>query len=431
MRRTPRLCFLNPPHPYLRNPKAQAPLGLLYVAASARVRAGAEVSFVDMTATSEHISAWKLPDADIYGITGTCLDCKTVNMVAAGIKAGRNSSTRVVVGGPLALSEHLIDRNVVDAVVVGEGEVAILEIIRDWPRLQRTYKAARIQNLDELPFPARDLLVDGLGENIFANRRDYFEGGSTVISTSRGCPSACYFCAAVKLWGRKITRRSIENVTEEIREIIDVYGVRQLRISDENLTCSRVRLYEICEMMKNADIAWRCSIRVKPNDKGMFLEMVKGGCKEVGFGIESGDQAVLSAVNKGTTVKDNKLAVINAKQAGLVVRLLMMAGCPGETVGTVDRNISFLRSVEGYYDSIALMNFTPLFGTRVEEAPAECGCEILSRDVDKFNLCAHGPDGPLRWENHARPVGLTLEELTDSKNRMREYCESTGLLNVG
>lgn len=425
--------MVGPPHPYLVNPEAQAPLGLLYVAAAARELGEAEVSFVDLRAQQPEGGDWfaalDLPEADIYGITGTCLDVRMVNMVARSIKA-RDRGARVVVGGPLSLSRELIDPDV-DAVVHGEGEHAILDVMNDWPRLERDYFAERITDLDALPMPARDLLGENLGGGVFAGGKEYFAGGSTVLSTSRGCPSACHFCASVNIWKRRVYYRSAESVRQEIDHVVSEYGVRQLRFSDDNLTCNRPRLEELCEVLKGRKIAWRCSIRVKPNDVAMFEMMKAAGCTEVCFGIESGDQNVLHALNKGTKVEHNREAVENAHAAGLDVRLLMMCGCPGETVRTVDRNIAFLESVAGKYDALALTNFTPLPGTRVASHPDECGCEILDDDIDKFNVVFYGPEGERKWENLVRPVGLTVEQLDENKRRMREYAKSTGLLGEG
>lgn len=432
-RRTPSLCLVGPPHPYLVDPVAQAPLGLLYVAAAAREIGGADVSFVDLRAqqpdSGDWFASYDLPKADIYGVTGTCLDVRMVNMVARAVKA-RDKGARVVVGGPLSLSRELIDPSV-DAVVHGEGEYAILDVLQDWPRLRRDYRAARITDLDKLPMPARDLLGDNLGGGVFAGGKEYFEGGSTVLSTSRGCPSACHFCASVNIWERRVYYRSAASVAAEIDHVVDKYGVRQLRFSDDNLTCNRPRLEELCGVLRGRDIAWRCSIRVKPNDVEMFRMMRAAGCTEVCFGVESGDQTVLHALNKGTTVAANRTAVENAHAAGLDVRVLMMCGCPGETVATVDRNVEFLESVAGKYDALALTNFTPLPGTRVASDPEACGCVVLDDDIDKFNVVFYGPEGERKWVNLVRPVGLTIEQLDENKRRMRGYVKSTGKLGAG
>lgn len=422
------LCLVNPMHPYLTQPKAQAPLGLLYVAASVR-KQGFPVEFVDLS-DRHYEDDFDLPDADVYGITGTVLDRKPCHVVARKIKK-MNRGAAVIFGGPITLSPEFINWNIVDSLVMGEGEYVIFDVLRDFPRMKQKYIASRILDLDVLPFPARDLLEGSLGGDVFANKRNYFEGGSTVISTSRGCPFACTFCASPKMWGRKIIYRSAKNVAEEIDQVISKYGVRQLRFSDENITCRRDQLVDMCNHLKEKNIAWRASIRVKPNDFEMFRIMKEGGCVEVCFGIESGDPEVLHVLKKGASVKDNREAIVNAKRAGLAVRILFMIGTPGETRRTVDRNIAFLESVDIHYDTLAITNFTPLPGTAISDDPEGNGCEILDRNIDNYNLCLWGPDGRNSWKNLVRPVGLNLEELTANKERMVEYVLSTGKSNKG
>lgn len=424
----PTICFVNPPHPYLKQPRAQLPLGMLYVAASA-MKNGYTVSYHDLSEEKE----WKqasVPEADVYGITATVLDISTVNEVAGWLKA-RDKYAKVVVGGPASLSQEYIDKKVVDSVVEREGEVVFLQLLNDYPRLRNRYRGRRIQDLDALPFPARDLVQGQLGGDVFASGKRHYDGGSTVISTSRGCPFDCTFCASPGIWGRKIVYRSPSSVASEVHDVIGRYGVRQFRFSDDNLTCSRDNLTAMCRYFRSMDIAWRASIRVRPNDVEMFRMMRSGGCTEVCFGVESGDQDVLHALKKKTTVAENRTAIKNAKRAGLDVRILFMIGTPGETKATVGRNIEFLESVQDDYDTIAITNFTPLPGTEVAKEPEKCGCVILDRNVDNYNLCLWGPEGRNRWLNLVRPVGVSLEQLTANKELMVEYVLATGKSNSG
>lgn len=422
--------LVNPPHPYLRQPKAQAPLGLLYVASAARER-DIDVGFSDLSDRNYRDDFDDIPEASLYGITGTILDKTPCHVVAKFLKK-RDRRCRIVIGGPITLSPHHIDRSLFDATVAGEGERVIIDIVRDFPRLKMQYRGARIEDLDNLPFPARDLLDGQLGGDVFANRKNYHEGGSTTFVTSRGCPYGCVYCASPKLWGRKVAYRSPENITQEIDEVVTRYGVKQFRFSDDNVTTNKIHLTRLCRHLEGKEIAWRASIRVKPNNIEMFRMMKRGGCTEVCFGIESGDPHILHVLNKKATVGDNYEAIVNAKEAGLAVRILFMCGVPGETVDSPARNIRFLESVKDHYDTMALTNFVPLPGCLVAEQPTKCGCEILDDDVDKFNLCFFGPDGQQNeLPNLVRPVGLTVEQLTDNKRRMVEYFLSTGKDNRG
>jgi len=425
----PTTCLVNVPHPYLKNPKAQAPIGLLYIAASIREK-GFPVEFVDLS-DKNFQDDFEIPEAEIYGITGTVLDRTSCEAVAKYIRKHQPRS-RIILGGPITISPEVLDRSLFDSLFVGEGEEYFMRVISDFPNLAHKYIAPRILNLDSLPWPARDLLDGQLGGDVFANRKTYFEGGSTVVVMSRGCPFKCSFCASPSLWKRKVTYRNADSVADELQHVIDTYGVRQFRFSDDNLTNSKERLTQFCDRLKGMEIAWRASIRVKPNTIRMFRMMKDAGCTEVCFGIESGDPAVLHCLDKSATVADNKEAILSAKMAGLDVRVLFMTGVPGETQQTTDLNIQFLESLKDHFDTVALTNYVPLPGTPIANYPEKFGCEILDRDVDKFNLCMYGSDGSENeWPNLVRPVGLTIEQLTASKRAMRDYVISIGKSNKG
>jgi len=233
----------------------------LYIAAAVRER-GFSVSFIDLS-DRHYEDDFELPDAEIYGLTGTVLDARSCHVVANKIKK-RDKWAKVILGGPITLSPKHIDRSLFDSLVVGEGEHIIFEILRDFPRLAGMYRASRIEDLDSLPFPARDLLEGQLGGDVFANRENYFEGGSTVFVTSRGCPYDCVFCASPRLWGRHLIYRSPEKIAEEIDEVSLKFGVRQFRFSDDTVTANQNQLQGLSELLQWQDVAWRASIRVKP-----------------------------------------------------------------------------------------------------------------------------------------------------------------------
>jgi len=419
-----RVCLVNPPHPYLKQPTAQAPLGLMYVAAALR-NAGVEVTIHDLSGYG-YDDDFHLPDADLYGLTGTVIDRLPVTAVAKQVKA--QNGGKVVVGGPISLVHDQLDPECIDSVVIGEGEESILHVLQDMPNLQRVYQAERIQDIDGIAFPARDLITDQ-GGNVFAFNRNYRDGGSAVIITSRGCPFSCSFCASPGIWKRRVTYRSVENVMAEVDEIIETYGITQLRFSDDTFTLRRDRLIGLCDGLEARNVVWRASIRTSPNDPEMFERMYRAGCREVSFGVESGDDDVLSKMCKGPTVADNRKAIQNAKAAGLVVRVLFMIGTPGETTKTVDRNINFLADLD--FDTVALTTFIPIPGSDIADRPDAHGCQILYHNIDHYNFYLWGPDGENPWGDLISLDNLTLEQLRDNRERMKEFIIASGRSNRG
>ena len=425
------ICFINPPHPYLKQPNAQAPLGMLYVAAAAR-QAGYTVGYCNLSGRTVDEQLDLMP-ARWYGLTGTVVDLSGILTVCRHIRTTAPDA-RIVVGGPISLMpEWLCIGDLVDVVVAGEGEVDLVRLLAGVPPPKDgIVRAARLtsREVEALPWPARDLL-DTQGGNVFAFNRSYIGDRAAVIMSSRGCPHCCAFCASSGLWTRRVTYRSVESVLEEAKHIRDTYGIWQLRFNDDNLTTRRTRLRDLCEGLKRLGMIWRCSIRTLPNDRRLFEMMYNGGCREVSYGIESGDQDVLDGLDKGTTVEDNFLACKHATQAGMVVRLLMMIGTPPMTMQTVDRNIAFLERARPYYDTVALKNFVPLPGCAITADPARWNVTILPMTSEQLNFHFYDRHGWVDWPNLISFGSMTDEQQMAEKQRLREWVDATGKANEG
>jgi anaerobic magnesium-protoporphyrin IX monomethyl ester cyclase len=266
-----RIILIYPPHPYLVQEDQQSSIGLLYLAAVLEEN-GHEVAFVDLSYKEEEDWLDEIPDGDIYGLSATCRDYMLCKRIAMKIKKERDGI--IILGGPHATTlPNYIDYEVFDSIVIGEGEISIVKLVDDYSKgkLKRNYLSPVIEDLDSIPFPARHLM-SRFGTSVFAYRRKYSEGGSTVISMSRGCCYNCAFCSSDSLWTRRIRCRSVENVVAEIKEVIEKYNTNQFRFNDETMTLNRERLFELCERCGDLEIYWRCSTRTdsvrQENPKG-------------------------------------------------------------------------------------------------------------------------------------------------------------------
>lgn len=369
--------FLYLPHPYLKSPMAQIPLGLLYLAAVLeQQKMNVDVkNFSNYSSDENAIS--DLPPADVYGITVTALELLQANRFAQKIKE-KYPNSKVIFGGPGTISDNYVDWKYVDSILKGEGEITILTMLNDalLGNLKKIYIGEPVKDLDALPFPSRHLLKDNLGENIFAYNRNYKGEGSTTIVTSRGCPFNCTFCCASLLRGCGVRFRSPESVIEEIKYVRDTYNIHQFRISDEMFTAKKEHVKKICELIKPLNVIWRISTRVKPFSEEIAKMLLGAGCKEISFGIESFDNHVLEGLNKCATAEDNAKALEICRKVGLVTRALFMIRTPYQTKDTVAKNIEWLKKVP--YDIIAVTSFVPLPGCFDTET------EILTKDGWKF-----------------------------------------------
>lgn len=421
-----KVILISLPHPYLRQPDSQVPLGILYLA-SVLEENDIDVEIKNYSAFTIDDAIADLPRADLYGITITSMEILQANRFAHLIK--QRHLCRVFLGGPGAISDEFVDWKYVDAICKGEGELAILRMIRDVKNdvLERIYAFDPIKDIDNLPFPARHLLKHQ-GGNIFAYDKNYVGDGSVTILTSRGCPFQCAFCSAPHLTQR-VRFRDPDLIQEEMQEVIDNYGIRQFRFSDDMFTSNEKHVLNICDRIKDLGVAWRISIRAKPLSMKTLIAMKYSGCKEVSIGVESFDDNVLEILNKGITAKENALALEMCAEAGLKTRVLFMIRTPGQTKKTVPTNIEWLRNVP--YDIIACTTFVPLPGSDIWNNPDKYGIEILNRNMDDYNFYFFNKDGENELKDIIKIKDRSLEEFNRETVHFKEYLKTTGRLNMG
>jgi len=423
-----KVVFIYLPHDFLNQPDAQAPLGLMYLAAVLEQN-DIDVEIKNYSSYSKKTAIEDLSEADMYGITTTCLELPVANEFSKLIKI-KYPNAKVVLGGPGTISKEFVDFKVVDSICVGEGEITILNIIKDIKKnkLQQVYQGEPVKDLNTIPLPARHLL-DFQGGNIFIFNKNYREGGSTIILTSRGCPFSCAFCCASKFTYRKVRYRTAQSIYDEMREVIDNFGITQFRFSDDMFTASRQHVESVCKKIKSLDVVWRISCRVNPFDEDMAKIMYDAGCVEASFGVESFDDNVLKILNKKTTAKDNVRALEICAKVGLKTRILFMIRTPGQTKHTVPINIKYLQEVP--YDIIACTSFVPIPGCDVWYNPLKYNIEILSRDLNDYNFYFFGPDGVNKLKPLIKIRDRSLEEFQEESEYFRKWIQATGKVNKG
>ena len=199
-----------------------------------------------------------------------------------------------------------------------------------------------ISDLDSLPFPAWHLVdlecykLPLLGERF------------VILLPLRGCPYACTFCTAQTYYGRRLRRRSVPRMMEEIAFIIRRFGIRHFFIWADTFTVDRAYVMEFCEELRHQGLAirWTCNSRVDTVDQEMLYAMAQAGCWMISYGIESGNQGVLDAIQKKITLQQSHEAVKMAKQAGLQVAGHFVLGFPGETEKTMHETITFAAALD-------------------------------------------------------------------------------------
>lgn len=388
--------------------EAAPPLGLASIAACVRQ------SFPDWTVMilDANVEGWS-PDElaerivcarpDVVGMTmttplvGPTLEC---------IRSFRGRlSCQVMVGGPhpTVEADSLVAIPEIDVVVRGEGEETFVELLRSCrgkaPHpgiLGISYREGNhpvhtpprppIAALDDLPIPAWDLLPLEKYRSLAGH-----SGLCLPILSSRGCPNHCVFCYQ-GVFGRKYRVRRAENVLAEIDYLVRVHRIDEFVIIDDNFSVLEPRALAIAQGLQERGgmIPWRLpqSLSLKTASPQLLRALRAAGCYQIGFGVESGDQATLDRIGKNISLDQIRSAVHQAKVAGLETLAFFMFGNPGENAATMDATIRFAIELEPDFAQFTLA--TPYPGTELHALIAREGSFLFKRWEDLSTYSGKG-----------------------------------------
>jgi len=328
---------------------------------------------------------------DVVGFTAFTNEIKQAVEFARRIKAELPDTTTVIGGVHVtALPERtLTEFPEFDYGVIGEGEETLYELVAhhdDQNQLRETLGVCfmsdgkyvnagpRIAIADQntLPYPAWDMFWPG---------REY------IIQSSRGCPYACKFC--MNPGGRVVRPRTPENVLDEIKWILDTFEPSSISFGDEIFTIKRDRVMEICQGMIDRGyhkrVEWWCQTHVRTIDLELASLMRQSNCKLVGLGIESGDEATLKKMGKGTSLQNIFDAVTIMKKAKLPFMTFFILGQPNETSESAWKTINFATKLNPDLPIFGIM--VPYPGTEIARMVknGEGGYSLLSEDWNDYN----------------------------------------------
>lgn len=280
-------------------------------------------------------------------------DLKVAEQIKSRIK------TRIFAVGthPSALPEETLgSTESLDGLCIGEYDYTVLDLAK-WAageldlseiggiaypsdgEVVRTAARSPIQDLDSLPFVAPIY-------KRFLQIEDYFNPNAlypmVTINSGRGCPNGCTFCVYPQtMHGRRYRFRSPDNVVREMDYVVKNFPkAKSIFFEDDTLPADKPRCIEFCDLIQKRGIKfpWTANCRVDV-DYETLRAMKKGGCRMVCVGFESGDQSLLDAIHKGTTVEMMHTFVEDAKRAGILVHGCFMVGLPGETRETMAKTL--------------------------------------------------------------------------------------------
>lgn len=394
--------LLNPKPGEKKGTNIEPPLGLAYIA-SLLEHNGFECMIVDasvMRLSNKEITE-KIPeDTKMIGMYLNSFSFNSVQSLAKLIRHMRKNSL-ILIGGPLpsVVPELVLKEITCDGVIRGEGEYSILNIMNNIRGNKFSFEGKisgltyfdtsnglvsnpvlRIENLDDLPFPAYHLLPP---LNLYKSRSR--KKPVAAIITSRGCAFGCSFCSK-DIFKKKAVFRSADNVLHEIDYMVKEYGVKQIDILDDNFAQNVKRLKSILsgliERNYDLELSLQSGIRTELLDEDILTMMKKAGIYKLAFGIESADEEVLMFHNKRLDLNKVINTVTISKKMGFVVYGYFMIGLPRETEEGFNKTIAFAKKLD--FDVANFSMAIPFIGTELYRIVKKEGRFLIdtSRNID-------------------------------------------------
>ena len=346
-------------------------LGLGYLGASIKKNTTWNVDLIDlrkMNNWENFTENLKQKSCDVVGIYVNTVNFDFATKCA---EIAHKLGKIVIMGGPHAAwaPHELEEYNFVDHLITGEGEYTIVDVLEKLEKgseITRVISGAQVEDLDQLPFPDRELFdIDDRLNNckgIFPFPHRYLG-----IIGSRGCSYNCAFCQPLerKLFGRKVRFRSVKNIINEVAFLKKKYRAEFIMFQDDLLTQQKDWIIDLCSELKKLKIDWGGLSRVDTLDAEIIRAMTDSRCKVLQFGFESGSQRILKLLRKGTTVDQALNAAKLCKDNGILIFANYMMGIPTETEKDLEATYNLMKEINP--EIHAANYFSPIPGSNLYE----------------------------------------------------------------
>jgi len=319
-----RIHLINSPHS-LRPGKASEfipsypPLGILYVASYLREHIpDVEIKVTDgaWDGQKRTFDQFKKFNPDIVGISSTTpFSIGAFNLLKK-IKEEK-PEVKAISGGvhSTVMPEECLQKGF-DVAVVGEGEQSIVKIFKE--NLTGIVMTDHLKNLDDIPFPARDLIPHITRYPGVLSQK---KSPETVVLSTRGCPFNCNFCSnpTFRMNYPHFRFRSAANVVDEIEMLVNKYKFKEIYDECDEFNINIPNSIDICKQIRERgiDVPWKTQFKCHAVHKELIEEMAKAGCWKVFVGIESGNQRTLDGIKKNVTLENVEKVCKLLKENGI------------------------------------------------------------------------------------------------------------------
>ena len=378
------------------------PQGLAYIAA-VLLKEGYDVEIYNQDKfhyPDDHLTDYLLKNRfDIIGVSviGGYYQYRKLLGISAAINKSKNRPFYIIGGhGPSPEPEYFLNKTGADAVVIGEGETTIVELInaidgkqsfhgikgiafRDNKKVVINERRPLIQDVDSIPFPAYHLFPVDYYRLL---RMPHVVNADFVIPmlSGRGCKFTCNFCYRMDEGFRP---RSNESIIEEIKLLKKDYGITYIAFGDELLMSSVDRTESLCNAFIKAklNIKWDCNGRLNYARPELLSLMKKAGCVFINYGIEAMDDQVLRNMKKALTTKQVIQGIENTLAAEISPGLNIIFGNIGDNKETLKKGVEFLLNYDDGAQLRTVRPVTPYPGSPLYYYAIEKG---LLKDCEDF-----------------------------------------------
>jgi magnesium-protoporphyrin IX monomethyl ester (oxidative) cyclase len=451
-----KILLVNPPIPeFYYNREFYLPSGLLYLASSLQ-KNGEEVKMLDLKTFQnkgvnrplkfyedkliETISGFQ-PDLIGFG----CLFSGNFPEMLRFSEISKNNFRKIpiITGGihPTIHAENIMKNCIsIDFIVIGEGEMTIVQLVneiknksyefdkidglafRENGKVMVNPKTRYVENVDNLPFPAYDLI----------NLKDYYVDTSNwhnpknlpintsiPIISSRSCPNRCTFCSMFEVMGPTWRARSAKNVVDEIEYLYKNFDQMHFSFMDDNFTLGRSRLTEICDeiIKRKLDIQFETpnGLSIKTLDEEVLNSMVSAGLVRISLALESGSDFIRNKVMGKNLSQEKIYDVVNLtkKYRQLYVNAFFIIGMPEETEETLNETYNMIKKIN--VDKVYVHNIIPFPGTILFEQAAR---DNLLLNIDLKNLYKSTDLYITNYNDYfIKPYKLSIADLREFRNK--------------
>jgi len=390
------------------------PLGLMYLASALRIWCSIRLvvkildTGVDVRKKEDIIEKIHRFNPDVVGISSMTIEADRALSIAQCVKKAKDNC-KVIFGGPHAVTSpsSILESGSVDFVVLGEGERTICELIEcivkgDDPthisgigflkkgKVYTTSPRQPIENLDDIPFPAWDLVkvkryTQAWNMQGYLARKYYHP-----IVTSRGCPFKCIYCH--NLFGKKFRDRSPENVVKEMKFLYDTYSIREFHIIDDIFNFNKDRVLRICDLIEKSNmdirIAFPNGVRGDIIDEEIIKKLKSVGCYSITYAVETASKRLQQLIRKNLNLSKVESSITISAQNSIFTQGFFMIGFPGETYAEMEKTIEFARKSDLHFAHFSQVRPFPNteLGESLEGKIISVNWEDFEYRSDRINL---------------------------------------------